>query len=331
MNAVGILLSLALGMLPLLVYTMLVWWMDRFEQEPLRLIAAAFFWGFLPAALFSILVENALDRSLSQLLEPTGLAFRLGSLSLLTPLAEEALKGLGLLLLIAAFGEEIDTPLDGLVYGSVIGFGFGSIENMLYMSSGANNLELLRIGILRSLFFGLNHALFSGTLGLALGWAHTRGRGWVRIAIAGLGFASAVALHGVHNAGLSLVEVNPLAVFLSLISDGLGVLVLLSLLLVFVVRESQILRTELLPEVGRGTLTEAEYRRVTILNVRMASLLGFLVSFDLRGWAKERRFQTACAKLAFAIKRQGATGRPAPAMEGLRAQVRGLSSREGTS
>jgi RsiW-degrading membrane proteinase PrsW (M82 family) len=321
MTFAEILFSLLLGLVPLLAYTLFIWWLDQFEQEPLPLIAAAFLWGFLPAALFSVLLENLLDQSLRQLLEPAGLAFRLSSMSLFTPLVEEALKGLGLLLMIALFGQEVDTPLDGLVYGAVIGFGFGSIENMLYIASGASLPELLRIGILRSFLFGLNHALFTGTLGLALGWAHTRGKSVWRLAIPFAGFLVAVVLHGVHNAGLSLVEVSPMAVFLSLISDGLGVLALLSLILLFLIRESQILRTELFGEVEAGNLSESEYRRVSTWNVRTASLLGFILELNVRGWRQERKYQLACAKLAFAIRRGSATGRGAATVDKLRAQV----------
>jgi RsiW-degrading membrane proteinase PrsW (M82 family) len=31
--------------------------------------------------------------------------------------------------------QEIDSPIDGLVYGGIIGFGFAAVENVLYLAS----------------------------------------------------------------------------------------------------------------------------------------------------------------------------------------------------
>ena len=45
------------ALIPTIVYVLLVWWLDRYEKEPLWLLALAFLWGAVPAAIFSILVE----------------------------------------------------------------------------------------------------------------------------------------------------------------------------------------------------------------------------------------------------------------------------------
>src|SRR5258706_13058636 len=43
--------------LPTAVYSLLLWWLDRYEKEPLPLILAAFLWGALPAFALAGLLE----------------------------------------------------------------------------------------------------------------------------------------------------------------------------------------------------------------------------------------------------------------------------------
>ena len=50
-----ILLSLLVAFIPALGYTLLVWWLDRYEREPFRLLVVAFFWGAVPAIALAVL------------------------------------------------------------------------------------------------------------------------------------------------------------------------------------------------------------------------------------------------------------------------------------
>src|SRR6266511_2970976 len=47
--------------IPALCYGWLIWWLDRYEKEPLWLIALAFLWGSLPAIGLSVLFEVVLE------------------------------------------------------------------------------------------------------------------------------------------------------------------------------------------------------------------------------------------------------------------------------
>jgi len=49
------------ALIPTLFYVLFVWWLDRYEKEPLQLLVLAFLWGAGPAALLSVGVEMALD------------------------------------------------------------------------------------------------------------------------------------------------------------------------------------------------------------------------------------------------------------------------------
>ncbi|RME39200.1 MAG: PrsW family intramembrane metalloprotease, partial [Thermoflexia bacterium] len=119
------LLIAALAFVPMLFYALFLWWLDRYEKEPLRFILAAFLWGAVPAVIFSLIAQLVLDVSaFSQSELETGLL----EAGLIAPLTEEPFKALMLLFLVLRYRHEIDTPLDGILYGGLVGFGFASTE-----------------------------------------------------------------------------------------------------------------------------------------------------------------------------------------------------------
>ena len=66
----GILLVLVVGILPMVVYALILWWFDRYEKEPLGLLIAAFLWGAVPAVIFSIIAELVLDIPIAYFVDP---------------------------------------------------------------------------------------------------------------------------------------------------------------------------------------------------------------------------------------------------------------------
>src|SRR5215208_7028531 len=148
--------------IPTAIYGMLVWWLDRYEKEPPWLITAAFLWGSLPAIGLALLFELGLQIPLAH--SPLGPDLAAWGLA---PLVEEPVKALALVGLFLLARREFDGPLDGIVYGSLVGFGFSMTENALYFVRYSGNLGALFW--VRSIFFGLNHAFFTSLVGLALG------------------------------------------------------------------------------------------------------------------------------------------------------------------
>ena len=110
--------------IPTAIYGMLVWWLDRYEKEPPWLIAAAFLWGSLPAIGLALLFELGLQIPLAR--SPIGPDLAAWGLA---PLVEEPVKALALVGLFLLARREFDGPLDGIVYGSLVGFGFSMTEN----------------------------------------------------------------------------------------------------------------------------------------------------------------------------------------------------------
>lgn len=80
-------LALLLSYLPMVGYALFIWWLDRYEKEPLRLVSTAFLWGTLPAILIALMAEVALEPPLEE-----GLERDLISSGLIAPLAEETTK-----------------------------------------------------------------------------------------------------------------------------------------------------------------------------------------------------------------------------------------------
>jgi RsiW-degrading membrane proteinase PrsW (M82 family) len=185
-----------------------VWWFDRYDREPLHLVAMEFLWGATVAPLISVMVftffaglggDGASQGNLSLI-----------GVSAFGPLVEEVAKGIGLLLVVL-LSSKFDNPTDGVVYGTAVGLGFAVTENVIYGLGAGLSLDgprgiLLLVGGRTLLSAGI-HALCSATLGGFLGHALLSRRSLQRAVWSGCGLAVAVALHTAWNVALVSVGV----------------------------------------------------------------------------------------------------------------------------
>jgi len=167
-----------------------LFWMvrnDRFEREPLALIAVTFGWGVfcgIFAALLNFLVAIPL-------LGSPGAAF-----------VEEPLKLLGVYWLARnrRLSAEFNDHLDGMVYGAAAGAGFAGLENLQYlleMIFGGGLPALGAVAIRSATSFC--HIAWSAAAGRSLGLAKAmRGRTILRDLIPGL--IIAIPMHFLWNA-----------------------------------------------------------------------------------------------------------------------------------
>ena len=261
------------ALIPTVFYVAVVWWLDRYEKEPLPLLALAFLWGAIPAAIFSVLLELALDLPIAAL-GGGSLVANLASVSISAPLIEESVKGIALLVLVIGFRHEFDDVLDGIVYGAMIGFGFAFSENLFGyfipilteqgISSGLTNI------FLRAVVFGFNHAFWTGITGAAIGYARLARSRVRRILVPFCGWAAAVVAHGIHNAGAMLVEqTSCLSLGVSLVVDWGGLLLLLIVAALVLRKESQWIERGLQEEVRRGVLSPEEFDLLRSAGQRM--------------------------------------------------------------
>ena len=109
-----------MGLVPMIIYTAIMWWLDHWEREPLPLVIGCFLWGAVPSVMFAIIWSVFFDVLATEVFYGETV-LRVVSYSIIAPLTEETAKGIGLLIVFLFFRKEIDSLLDGILYGAVIG------------------------------------------------------------------------------------------------------------------------------------------------------------------------------------------------------------------
>jgi RsiW-degrading membrane proteinase PrsW (M82 family) len=301
---IGILLVLVVGILPMAVYALILWWFDRYEKEPLGLLIAAFLWGAVPAVIFSIVAELVLDIPIAYFVDPV--AAGVIGIAVVAPIAEEIFKGMALLLLLLFFRKEIDSPLDGIIYGGLVGFGFAAVENIFYFAgafaaSGAAGVLLLTV--LRAFVFGLNHAMFTGLTGLGLAFARTSPNWAVKIGAPVLGLFLGMTAHGIHNGTVILAADLCWPCLITFLSDWGGALILIGVIIWASVRERQWIVSFLADEVERGTLSQGEYEVICSYVSRVTVRADALFRGHWRRWWDLGHYYRLATELAFDKRR----------------------------
>jgi RsiW-degrading membrane proteinase PrsW (M82 family) len=307
--AIGLLLAAIIGVAPMVVYALVLWWFDRYEKEPLGLLVAAFVWGAVPAVIFSLIVELALGIPISQLVQPA--AASLVNAAVIAPLAEEVFKGGALALLFLFFRREIDGVLDGILYGGLVGFGFAAAENTLYfgaavMQEGLGALAAL--AMFRAVLFGLNHALFTGLFGLGIAWGYTASNKLVKVGASLAGLVAGVTSHAIHNASVTLGGELGWPCLVAFASDWGGVAFLLAVLVWASVREQRWIERWLDEEVERGTLSRRDYEVISSYTARLAEQGEALLRGDFERWRRLGRYYRLATELAFDRRRLSRSG-----------------------
>ncbi len=315
--ALGFVVALLGAVLPAVIFVGLLYWADRYEKEPRRLLAAAFLWGAVPAVVTALLVEVFFQLP-PQLAGPRALeALRLG---IVAPFVQEALKGVAVLVVFWRYRDEFDNVFDGILYGATTGFGFAMTGNLIsYLGSFAvwGPAGLTTAAFAEGLLTALNHALYSAVFGAGLGWAsldRSRLRRW---AVPALAYVWAVATHALHDLiaeralGLNVITVG-------VTFAGLGAMA--GVAVWSLRRQRRVLAEEL-----AGRVPDDLYREMTTLRERTLAAGKALRAGGLAAWRERRRLRELCAELAFGERRRkrGLPVDPAH-MTLLRAEIREL-------
>jgi len=316
MFGVGVLLGLFCVTPFVLFYVLFIRWVDRFEPEPWWLLACAFFYGALFATFLGGMGSEVGEQLAMSITgaphdDPGLEAF---GATVLAPIFEEGFKGLGVAMIAAASAlglKELDGPLDGAIYGGVVGLGFTLTEDILYVAGQFAESGLpgfVGLLIVRTIFLGLSHCTFTACTGIGFGIA-AESRSWfVKLAAPCFGYVMAMCMHAFHNALPTFFggEGTVIMILASWIIDVLFFL-LLGLL---VARDRAIVVRELTSEVG-GLLHPRELQLVTTYVTIGWRNVGVLFS---KGWAAfraRRHKQLALVELAFlkSRRRRGERGR----------------------
>lgn len=303
----AILIILLLSFVPMLLYALVLWWLDRFEKEPLHLLALAFLWGAVPAIILSLVLEVVFDIPIT-LLAGNVLTYDLLGSSIAAPLIEEATKAIALVALFLFFRHEIDSPLDGVIYGGMAGFGFAAVENLLYLlgayaEGGLGNVAWL--AFLRAGVFGLNHAMYTGFTGLGLALALEMRSNWLKGVVVLWGAGMAVGTHAYHNALATFTghweSLTPFA--LAILGDWLATGFLLGVIIWSRFLEQRRIRQFLQGYASALQLQPQDIAVLTSPMRRWGAQLQALLAGDWQRWRQLAHYFHTATKAAFTFHR----------------------------
>ena len=309
--------------LPMLCWLSIMWWMDRYEREPLWLVGLTFLWGAVGAATLALVFNMVGHLSLALAFGPQ--AAELAAPVVVAPLVEEPMKALVLFLVVRS--REFDNMTDGFVYGAASGLGFGMTENFLYFTDVGSSGDLgawLGTVLVRTFYSALMHGCATSCVGAALGWARGRGLGFNLLALIA-GFAVAMGMHGLWNGLLSwdaAEQLNGALTVVDLLVFPVEFITIATVYQLCLWSESRLIQAELADEARLGHVPEPH------VPVLASTLARGRVGWLPRGVPQSPYVRTA-TRLAFR-KRQArlASGRElqrlAQEIHGLRAELKGL-------
>lgn len=296
---VALMLGLITATIPVPLYIILVLWIDRYEAEPLWMLATAFFWGALIATFFAFLLNTTSEGVVGALTNANaGQAF---AAVISAPIVEEIGKAFILFIFFFWKKDEFDGVVDGIIYASMTALGFAMTENVLYYGKavaegGGGALTL--IVIIRGFFAPFSHPLFTSLTGIGLGLARQSTNIAVKLLTPVIGLLMAIFMHSIWNGSAVFGGggVFVLTYILVMVPAFLILLVVISLALR---REGQVVREFLVVDLERGVLTREEYDQLGSIAGRMGSSFSALSKSGMKGWRARRRFNQLASELAF--------------------------------
>jgi protease PrsW len=190
--------------------------LDFLEREPTALRVLALAWGGLVATAVAIPGSAALENLIAKI-GSTRLAADWGA-ALAGPTVEEIAKTLGVVAIVLIARAQVNSVLDGVVYGAMVGLGFQTVENIVFAvgavalaGQGDDVQPVVATFLLRGFLAGIwSHTMFGALAGAGIGYLivrHDRPRR-ARIGVAALCVTGAWACHMLWNSPL--------------LTDGLG-------------------------------------------------------------------------------------------------------------
>ena len=260
-SGVGFIILL-MSSIPLLAIFGTILLLDRWKPQPVVLLLSCVLWGAVASVILTLvgqLIFGAATYALTGIDTSTPFI----SAVILAPLFEETTKTVFLVAIVLAARRFFEGPLDGFMYGSLIGAGFAFTENLLYLNGSYSEAQaqgLITLFFMRCVMSPLLHSSFSALAGLSIGFAARRGQWWMTALMWIPGLIAGMILHGVWNAAASL-PLSPVGSLLLML--GLSIAVALcwwgtGFFLWY--RETKTARDALMRYASAGWLSEAEAR-----------------------------------------------------------------------
>jgi RsiW-degrading membrane proteinase PrsW (M82 family) len=293
----GFIVSTFIGFASSLLFASILYWLDRYEKEPLLLLGGVFLWGAVVAAGGAFLINTILGVGV-YVVTGSNFATHVATGSFIAPPVEEILKGLAVLGVYLVFRREFDSVLDGIIYAGVAALGFAATENAYYIytygfkAGGWNGLLLLTF--VRVILVGWQHPFYTAFFGIGLAVARLNRRLFVKILAPLLGLGMAIFTHAFHNTLASFMSgLAGLAVGTAI--DWTGWLFMFCVILWAIRREQQNLKKYLSAELLAGTISPALFHSACSAWRQMYTRFAALFQGRYR---KTARFFQVCGEYA---------------------------------
>ena len=293
----GILLlvpSAGAAVAPMVTVAALVWWLDRYEREPVWLLGLTFSWGAFGGVFCGIAASLTLMAPLRWLGLPSDLRDALGTV-VVAPMAEEPAKAVFLLFVL--WSRNLFRATDGFVYGATAGLGFGMTENFMYFSTVAMQGEFpewFNTVLVRTAYSAVMHGCATSLVGASVGLARHRSK-CAGVAWVCAGLLSAMLVHALWNGLITLDVRSPdqgRYQHINLVLLPLEALTLIALFHLGLRRESSTIRRELNVDAAAG-LIPGDHPEILADSRRRRA----------RGWlpphVDHARYVRTCTRLAF--------------------------------
>jgi RsiW-degrading membrane proteinase PrsW (M82 family) len=252
------LVSLVFSFVPMFLFALFIYWLDRYEKEPKLLLGGVFIWGAVFAASSAFIINTVIGAGIYLVTESEGAA-NITTGSLIAPVVEETLKGMAVLLVFITFRSEFDSVMDGIVYAAVTALGFAATENLHYiynlgyLENGWNGL--ISMILIRDIVVSWQHPFYTAFIGIGLAAARLNQNLTVKITAPLLGLGTAIFFHSLHNtlAGLG----DAMCIFGSIL-DWSGWLLMFIFILAMVNNEKKLLIQFLKSEVETGLIATGQ-------------------------------------------------------------------------
>lgn len=295
---VGLLIGFLAATIPVPIYLLLVLWIDRYEAEPLWMLATAFFWGALVAVFIAFLFNTASSLVVASLTDSLRAGETFGAV-ISAPIVEETAKALILFIFFFWKKDEFDGIIDGIMYAAMAGLGFAMTENIQYYGRavlGEGGLPL--VFIIRGMFAPFSHPLFTSLTGIGLGLARQSNNLALKVIAPPLGLLAAIFLHSIWNGSAALFG-GPVF-FLTYILIMVPAFFIMWLIIFLALRrEGRLVREFLLPDLHGGLLTHDEYTNLCSVRGRIGATYGAFSRGGMAHWRTCRQFNQLASELAF--------------------------------
>ncbi len=293
--------ALSLSIVVAVIYLAIVRFMDLNEKEPLWAVGLVFFLGALAGVILPLLVST------------TVLELR----TFLGSVAEESTKfvalALGVLALAAAARSrgwsEINGLMDGVVYGTALGFGYATGETFVReLTFGGTLGGLLGTGPLATLWTtvlsGLSDGLFGAIVGAGFGAAAAARSAPQRIGYPVAGLIGAILAHALYT---YLAEGNALGGSAGLVRAWIALIIpvvfVVAVVAIALLRERRTIREELGSESETGAVTGEELGTLQSFVARRSRYARAFMRGDFDGWLAMRELNNRQVQLALTKRR----------------------------